>query len=120
MFYDFEKLKFHNRISLIYNDKAIGPGILRILELVKETGKLSEAYRIMGISSSKAWRIIKNAEEDLGTKLINTSSGGVGGGGSELTKEGEDFLNKYNSFTNEVDEIVKNLFDKHFGCDIIE
>lgn len=119
MFYDFDKLQYHNKISLIYDDKAIGPGILRILELVKETGKLSQTYRIMGISSSKAWRIIKKAEEDLGTKLISTSSGGRGGGGSQLTTEGEEFLKRYKSFTSEVDEKIAELFKKHFDCDII-
>ena len=120
MYYDFEKLRYHIKASIIYDDKAIGPGIIRIIQFVKETGTLSETYRKMEISSSKAWRIIKKAEEDLGFKLINTTTGGVGGGKSELTPEGEDFLMRYLSFVNDADKIVKNLFEKHFADDILK
>lgn len=120
MYYDYEKLKYHLKTSLIYKGEAIGPGVIRIMELVRETGTLSEAYKIMGLSSSKAWRIIKNAEEELGFKLIVTVTGGIGGGHSELTVEGEDFLQRYQNFVKEVDKKVKILFDKYFNCGILK
>lgn len=118
-YYDYDKLHYNNKITVFNQDKYFGPGVAMIMKLVNETGTLSEAYKIMGISSSKAWKIIKKAENDLGLKLIVTVTGGTGGGKSELTEEGEDFLNRYQAFTKELDEIAKNLFDKYFNCDII-
>jgi molybdate transport system regulatory protein len=107
------------KIKVYKKDMDFGPGVARIMQLVKETGTLSEAYRIMGISSSKAWKIIKKAERDLGIKLIVTVIGGSGGGKSALTVEGEDFLKRYHTFTKELDNLAKNLFEKYFACDII-
>lgn len=118
-YYDFDSLHYNMKIKVYKKDMDFGPGVARIMQLVKETGTLSEAYRIMGISSSKAWKIIKKAERDLGIKLIVTVVGGSGGGKSTLTVEGEDFLKRYQAFTNELDNLAKNLFEKHFACDII-
>ena len=96
-------------------NKFFGPGVAQILNLVKQKGTLSEAYKIMKISSSKAWKIIKNAESDLGFKLIHTVTGGSSGGNSTLTKEGEDLLNRYTAFTKEIDDYASKLFEKYFN-----
>ena len=42
-------------------------------------------------------------------------SGGMLGGGSQLTREGEDILNRYENFQKEVAEAVKRSFIKNFG-----
>ena len=117
--YDFDKLHYSNKITIYTQDKYFGPGVARIMQLVKETGTLSEAYKIMGMSSSKAWKIIKKSESDLGVKLIVTVAGGSGGGRSELTEEGEDFLKRYQGFSKELDETAEKLFEKYFYCDTI-
>ena len=38
---------------------------------------------------TKAWRILKRAEEEMGVNLITRVSGGKNGGSSTLTDEGE-------------------------------
>ena len=117
--YENDKLQYSIKIKVFKDHMSFGPGVATIMQLVKGTGTLSQAYKIMGISSSKAWKIIKKAEEDLGIKLIVTLTGGAGGGKSELTNEGEDFLNRYQAFSNELNNISKELFEKHFNHDII-
>lgn len=107
-------LKFQFKIQVFKTIPSFGPGIVRLMELVEETGKLSEAYRIMGLSSSKGWKIIKRAEEDLGYTLIISVVGGSGGGKSELTKEGAEILRKYKAFLDELDVEVDKIFKKHF------
>ncbi|WFA09021.1 LysR family transcriptional regulator [Tissierella sp. Yu-01] len=116
---NYENLNYDIKIKIYHDQKDFGPGVAKIMELIRETGTLSEAYRAMEMSSSKAWKIIKKAEKDLGIKLIDTVTGGAGGGKSTLTKEGEDFLDRYISFSNELENIAKELFNKHFSCDII-
>lgn len=106
---------FNVRIKIIYNDSTFGPGVARIMELVKETGSLSEAYRIMELSSSKGWKIIKNAEKSLGFPLFNSFKGGKGGGKSVLTADGEDLLNKYKAFVLELNLEAEKLYTKYFG-----
>lgn len=114
-----DELNFYIKVTIYNKDTNFGAGAARIMELVKEKGTLTEAYKAMGISSSKAWKRLKEAEDALGIKLIQTKTGGLGGGKSELTEEGEDFLRRYKSFTAEINDVAKNLVEKHFDYDII-
>lgn len=108
-------LKFKNKIIIFHDEPAFGQGVARIMNLVRETKSLSKAYQIMGLSSSKGWKIIKRAEEDLGFALFNTVVGGKDGGNSELSHQGKDILNRYNAFTDEVDRESERLFIKYFS-----
>lgn len=107
-------LKFSIK-PIVFNDyPAFGPGVVMILELVEKTNSLSETYSKMGLSSSKGWKIVKRAEEDLGFPLIESVAGGRGGGYSSLTKEGKDILDRYHGFTGELDKAAREIFKKHF------
>lgn len=109
-----QNLKFKNKVIVFNDDPAFGLGVSRIMNLVKETNSLSEAYKIMGLSSSKGWKIIKRAEEDLGFTLFNTVRGGKDGGHSTLSLEGEDILNRYNAFVDELNLASDTIFRKYF------
>ena len=109
-----QNLHFKNKIIVFNDDPAFGLGVSTIMNLVKETSSLSEAYKIMGLSSSKGWKIIKRAEEDLGFTLFNTIVGGKDGGNSTLSIQGEDILNRYNLFIDEVNKESEAIFKKYF------
>lgn len=111
---DDKSLDFSLKIYLLKDSPSFGPGVIRILELVQENGSLSKAYREMGLSSSKGWRILKRAEEDLGFDLVESSSGGKGGGQSRLSERGRELLDNYRNFSRELDEVSRELFEKHF------
>lgn len=115
----YDKLKYNLKITIYNEEKYFGPGVAKILTLVKEAGTLSAAYKNMNMSSSKAWKIIRKSEEDLGIKLISTRSGGSSGGKSVLTEEAEDLLIRYELFVNELEKVSKKVFHKHFNCDTI-
>ncbi len=110
-----DKLTFQIRTIVHRNENSFGPGIVRIMELVKETGSLSKSYNIMGLSSSKGWRILKRAQLDLGFPLIISIAGGSGGGNSKLSDEGEEFLENYYKFTEELNQEAELLFNKYFS-----
>lgn len=105
---------YQNKTIVFRNTPTFGAGVARIMELVKETNSLSEAYKLMGLSSSKGWKIIKRAEEDLGFSLFTSVIGGKGGGQSTLSEEGEDLLNRYNSFVEELNIESEKIFKKYF------
>lgn len=77
-------------VHIIIRDKdtdehapAFGRGVARLCEGVEQTGSLNKACKQMGMAYSKAWRILRNAEESLGVTLLVRQ----GPHGSVLTEE---------------------------------
>ena len=64
---------------------AMGRGVARLCELVDETGSLNKAAKEMGMAYSKAWRIMKRAEDFFGFPLLYRT----GPKGSNLTEKGK-------------------------------
>lgn len=60
----------------------------QLLRRISETGSLVKAAKGLGISYRNAWGRVKRVELMLGTKLLESKSGGAVGGGSRLTPEG--------------------------------
>jgi molybdate transport system regulatory protein len=91
-----------------------GPGIYTILATVMDQGSISEACRELGISYRKAWSRIKLSEDRLGISLLEKNRGGTSGGGSEITPEGNEILDRYESYLNEVQSHSQKIFNKYF------
>ena len=82
-------------VRLFTDEKCFGPGVAALLTLVKTCHSLRAAAMEMGMAYSKAWTILKNAEEQLGFKLLLSTTGGKHGGGAQLTEQGEALLAAY-------------------------
>ncbi len=108
-------VKYDIRLRVFSKDPVFGKGVAQLMRLVAQKGSLSAAYKEMGMAASKAWKIVRRAEEDLGFSLIESVSGGKSGGYSRLTPEGEDLLNRYEEFQQDVYEAARQSFMKHFG-----
>ena len=106
--------KYHIKVRLYNEEIAFGKGIAQILSLVEQHGSLSAAYKEMGMSSSKAWKILHRAEADLGFPLLKSISGGAHGGGTVLTQEGKMLLEKYKEFDKQVQSFAQAAFIKIF------
>ena len=65
-----EGLSFSLRVSLRRSEKFFGPGVASLLRLVERTGSLQTAAAEMQMSYSKAWKIIRKAEGELGFPLM--------------------------------------------------
>ncbi len=55
--------------------RRFGPGVAALLEEVREKRSLRAAAGSMGMAYSKAWRIVRDAEESLGTSSWTPPSG---------------------------------------------
>lgn len=64
----------------------------------------------MDMAYSKAWKIVKTAEENLGFPLLVPVTGGKGGGGAELTPDAKNFLQAFRRF----EESVRSYADEAF------
>jgi molybdate transport system regulatory protein len=87
----------------------LGPGRLRLLDLIAETGSISAAAREMGVSYRAAWRWINEINERAGQPLVETATGGRGGGGASLTEFGERVRQAFHRFSARVDELCAEL-----------
>ena len=64
-------------------ERFFGEGPCRLLHLIEETGSLRSAAAQMGLSYSKALRLVQHAEKELGFALTCKTIGGRGGGGRD-------------------------------------
>jgi len=110
-----EKIHCALQIRLAKENIFFGPGVVSLLKFTKEFESLNAAAQKMNLSYSKANKMIKGAEETLGFKLLDRRIGGAGGGGSRLTLECIEFLEKYTAFEYELKTISNELFEKHLN-----
>ena len=80
------------------NEKFFGEGPARLLHGIEETGSLRAAAMSMDMAYTKALKLIRNAENALGYPLIRRTTGGKDGGGSCLTEEGKEWLERYEAY----------------------
>ena len=101
----------------LYSDddhRCFGPGIATLLRRVELHHSLRAAAASMEMAYSKAWRIIRNAEEGFGCKLFNSTIGGRNGGGAVLTPEGEQILAAYQRFSADINAYSQARFQETF------
>lgn len=94
---------------------VFGPGPYELLRRVMEEGSLHGAAQSMRMAYSKAWRIVHDAEEHLGFDILDRKVGGVAGGGSVLTPEGEELLRRYGALQRDLRDELSRLYTKRFG-----
>ena len=91
---------------------------VRLLQYVAETGSLAEAARRMGLSYRRAWGKIREIEENLGVRLVQSEVGGAGGGGTHLTPVGERVLALYRRYETAAQADIRRLFVESFSEEI--
>jgi len=75
---------------------------------------MQTACRQMHMSYTKGWKILKEAERQLGYPLLVTQSGGAEGGFSQLTPKSKDFLDRYLRMEKELRMEGERLYKKYF------
>ena len=108
-------LKLTVRLYSDDNQRCFGPGIATLLERVQEHRSLRAAALSMEMAYSKAWRIIRTAEEVFGCKLLDSTIGGQHGGGAVLTPEAQRLLAAYNAYTADVNGYAQEKFEESFS-----
>ncbi len=79
----------------IAGHRAIGPGKIRLLELIEELGSISAAGRAMEMSYSHAWTLVNSLNETFVEPVVESSPGGHDGGGARLTTFGTELVQRY-------------------------
>lgn len=80
---------------LLGSEIAIGPGKADLLEAIAQSGSISSAARQMGMSYRRAWTLVEVMNRSFRGPLVDTLTGGTGGGGARVTELGADVLARY-------------------------
>jgi len=107
-------MKLLYKIWLDNNGKAFGDGPCELLKRVGTTRSLHQAASQMGMSYSKAWRLIGTMEKRLDFSLLERKVGGRSGGGSQITPEAKEFIKRYEQFREEAKRSLEQIYEKHF------
>jgi len=92
--------------------RIFGPGPAELLEQVERTGSLRAAAQKMGLSYSKALKILHTAERGLAMPLVSTEAGGLGGGGSTITPQAQALLAWFRQARQAVQETAQAQLDR--------
>ncbi|HJA29795.1 MAG TPA: NTP transferase domain-containing protein [Candidatus Olsenella pullicola] len=100
--------------------RVFGPGPVDLLERVGELGSLRAAAIEMGMAYTKATRIVRDAERAFGFPLTERTVGGSGGGGSRLTAEARDLIERYRAFERTSRRALSSAYATCFSgfCDV--
>ena len=101
-------------VRIFTDRKCFGPGVAELLRRVRELHSLRAAAMSMNMAYSKAWTVLRTAQEGLGVKLLRSSTGGRNGGGATLTPEGTAFLRAYDEFCGKLNQYGDRIFTETF------
>ncbi len=89
----------------------MGPGKIRLLELVGESGSISEAARRMNnMSYRHAWLLIRSLNTMFNLPVLTTKIGGKGGGGTAVTPFGESLIARFRAFERRITAQMEEEF----------
>ena len=97
------------------NEKFFGEGPYRLLRGVEKSGSLRATAMEMGMSYTKALKLVTKAEEELGFKFLDRVVGGKAGGGSVLTAEGKSWLDRYEAYRDALLSENERLYKEFYG-----
>src|ERR1700691_4268087 len=89
------------------SDRALGPGKIRLLEAIHETGSISQAGRSLDMSYRRAWLLVDDMNHCFREPVVTTQPGGAQGGGAALTPFGLELIEKYRSIESQATAATK-------------
>jgi molybdate transport system regulatory protein len=106
------KLKIKISVADENNRGFFGIGIVWLLEEIERTGSIKKAAQNLGMSYSKAHKILKRVEEKTGAVLLEKTRGGIDRGGSFLTDYSKKLIEEYKIFQTNVKDYANKEFEK--------
>ena len=90
---------------------SVGPGKIRLLELIDKTGSISAAGRAMDMSYRRAWLLLEELNRLFRERVATTKLGGAAGGGAALTPFGRALVRSYRAMEAEAHAAVAKRLD---------
>ena len=91
---------------------ALGPGKVDLLESIDKAGSISEAARQGHISYRRAWDMVDAMNQCFKKPLVESVTGGKGGGGAALTPLGKKVIEIYRDMEKKYHDRIHHHFDE--------
>lgn len=88
-------------------EKAIGPGKIRLLELIDRHRSIAAGGRAMNMSYRRAWLLVDSLNRCFANRVVEAQHGGRSGGGAVLTKFGRTLVAHYRGIELEAERATK-------------
>ncbi len=92
-------------------DGSLGPGKVRLMELIDQKGSISAACKEMGMSYRRAWRLLQSLNSAFRDEVVATRQGGNQGGGAALTPFGRTLLERCKAIQKKARKAVRGELD---------
>jgi molybdate transport system regulatory protein len=99
-------------IRCVEGEVRLGPGKIRLLELIGDHGSISEAARAMEMSYRRAWLLVAELNQSFRRPVTSARTGGKGGGHAELTEFGHELVRRYRAIERDAAAAVAGQMDE--------
>jgi molybdate transport system regulatory protein len=89
---------------------SIGPGKIRLLEAIRDSGSLSQAARNIGMSYRRAWLLVESLRQSFREPVTVASTGGKDGGGMLVTEFGDALIKSYRQLERDLAALTARSF----------
>jgi molybdate transport system regulatory protein len=91
--------------------RRLGAGKIALLEAIDQTGSISAAGRVHGMSYRRAWLLVDELNQLFAAPLVAAHHGGAKGGGASLTEEGRRIVTLYRGAEAKMRAVAKTEID---------
>ncbi len=96
-------------------EKFFGPGKLTLLELIHETGSISQAAKKMGLSYKKAWGMVEALNTQAIRPIVIKQPGGSKGGKTLITEDGLALMEAFRRLDNNFKDFLAAQLPQFLG-----
>jgi molybdate transport system regulatory protein len=89
---------------------SLGPGKIRLLEAIRDSGSLSQAARHIGMSYRRAWLLVESLKRSFREAVTVASTGGRDGGGMLVTEFGDALIDSYRQLERDFESLAARRF----------
>ena len=99
---------FHGRVWIDGKEGTfLGYGRVVLLERIMEHGSITKAAKSMQMAYRHAWDLVDSMNRQAKRPFVELSTGGKGGGGARVTKEGERAIQLFWKFSEDFQAFLK-------------
>lgn len=102
------------RLKIGGNKTFFSVGPMELFKNIETYSSIKKATEAMGMSYTKALRIIRIAEEELGFPMVISEKGGNNRGATRLTEKGKQVLTAFQEIHAEVSAHAEKLLEEKF------
>ena len=91
------------------DDAQISDVRISLLEMISQYGSITQAAKAVGISYKTAWEALDTMQNLCGEVLVESLTGGKGGGGTRITVAGQTLVQTYRLIQRENERFLSNI-----------